>query len=124
MQKIKREVKYLKKMLVVLVIGTLILSGFVSATRNAEGGRGDGPVIFVTGQGLYFDSVVTADPLPQKGPFQTLFTNNAGDLWTELGPRDPGYRGGRWALVNVDVDPNTVIKYFECPLLGPGRLAP
>ena len=61
---------------------------------DANAGRGDGPVIFVTSQGLYYDSIVTADPLPPRGKFQVLELGPNG-LQTEFGPGDPGYRGGR-----------------------------
>jgi hypothetical protein len=95
------------------------------------GGRGDGPIIYVTSQGKYYDSIVTADPLPQHGPFQQLFppgTNpdwGGGYLSTQYGPGDRGHVGGRWW---VDVDGNgemdTGDHYFSCPLLGPGRETP
>jgi hypothetical protein len=96
----------------------------VMADRGGEGGRGDGPVIYVTGQGLYYDSIVTASPLPWKGPFQKL-EMGANGLQTEFGPGDPGYVGGRWWL---DANPNGFQDegdlYFLCPLLGPGRAMP
>ena len=40
---------------------------------NASGGRGnvDAPVVFVTSQGLYYDSIALAD-LPMTGDFQQL----------------------------------------------------
>ena len=91
-----------------------------SAKRGGSGGRGDGPVIYVTGQELYYDSIVTADPLPPEGPFQDLVIVD-GQLQTEFGPGDPGYVGGRWRLLDGD---GNVVKYFSCPLLGPGRDAP
>lgn len=40
-----------------------------AATAEAKG-RGDGPVIYLTSQDLYYDSIVTAERLPPKGPFQ------------------------------------------------------
>ena len=96
------------------------------ASRGGSGGRGDGPVIYVTGQGLVYDSIVTADPLPAHGPFQKLELGGPTGLQTEFGPGDPGYVGGRWWL---DLNGNGVMdppgeggdKYFSCPLLGPGR---
>jgi hypothetical protein len=124
------------KRLGVLTAVILVLAGFAllafpdaaSAKRGGEGGRGDGPVIFVTGQGLYYDSIVTADPLPFKGRFQKLEIGSYG-LQTEFGPGDPGYVGGRWWL---DLNGNGVMdppgadgdKYFSCPLLGPSRETP
>ena len=52
--------------LAVIVIGSL------TAPVALAGGRGDDPVIYVTGQDLFFDSVITADPLPFRGRFQDL----------------------------------------------------
>jgi hypothetical protein len=47
-------------------------------------------VVYVTSQGLYYDTFVTIDPLPMKGPFQRLENGE-----TEFGPGQPGYR---WSL--------------------------
>lgn len=102
-----------------LVAMFLISPGIAEAKRGGEGGRGDGPVIYVTGQELYYDSIVTASPVPAKGPFQELVVVD-GKLQTEFGPGDKGYVGGRWHL--VDEDGNDL--YFVCPLLGPGRVEP
>ena len=35
--------------------------------KDRDTGRGTGPVIFVTSQGLYYDSIVVVDPLPAQG---------------------------------------------------------
>jgi hypothetical protein len=102
-----------------LVAMFLISPGVASADRGGEGGRGDGPVIYVTSQGLYYDSIVTASPVPANGPFQELIVTENG-LETEFGPGDKGYVGGRWHLVT----PEGEDVYFICPLLGPGRTAP
>jgi hypothetical protein len=77
-------------------------------------------VVFVTSQGLYFDTFVVKDPLPMKGRFQ-LLTNGQ----TEFGPGQPGYLGGRWwedLNGNGVQDPDD--HYFLCPLLPPGRPTP
>lgn len=109
-------------LLVVLSMSIAVPAAF--ATRGGEGGRGDGPVIFVTSQGLYYDSIVTADPLPQHGRFQKLEITPAG-LQTEFGPGDQGHVGGRWWVdVNGDGEMDDGDHYFSCPLLGPGRSAP
>ena len=113
--------------LALVLFGGLLLSPSpASAKRGGTGGRGDGPVIYVTGQGLIYDSIVTADPLPPHGRFQKLEMGGPTGLQTEFGPGDQGYVGGRWWL---DLNGNDVMdppgedgdKYFSCPLLGPGR---
>ena len=102
-----------------LVAMFLISPGIAEAKRGGTGGRGDGPVIYVTSQGLYYDSIVTASPVPAHGPFQELEMVD-GQLQTEFGHGDKGYVGGRWHLVTPDGED----LYFVCPLLGPGRTAP
>jgi hypothetical protein len=107
-----------KKRVGILLL-VLVLSALAAFPAFA-GGRGSGPIVFVTSQGMYYDSIVTADPLPPHGPFQLLEVIEPGLLMTEFGPGDPGYVGGRWMLVGED----GVTQYFSCPLLGPGRAAP
>jgi hypothetical protein len=98
------------------IVAMFIISpGIASADRGGEFGRGDGPVVYVTGQGLYYDSIVTASPVPPNGPFQELVMVD-GQLQTEFGPGDEGYVGGRW---HVEMEDGTDL-YFICPLLGPG----
>ena len=77
-------------------------------------------VVYVTSQGLYYDTFVVKDPLPMHGKFQLL-----ADGQTEFGPGQPGYLGGRWW---VDENANGVQDsgdhFFLCPLLPPGRPTP
>lgn len=122
-----RKLSVFVAVLAVVLVGVLLLAPTpASAKRGGTGGRGDGPVIYVTGQGLIYDSIVTADPLPQRGRFQKLEMGGPTGLQTEFGPGDQGYVGGRWWL---DLNGNDVMdppdengdKYFSCPLLGPGR---
>lgn len=90
----------------------------VSASRFD--GRGTPGVVFVTSQGLYYDTFVVQDPLPMEGRFQ-LLTNGQ----TEFGPGESGYLGGRWwedLNGNGIQDPED--HYFLCPLLPPGRPTP
>jgi hypothetical protein len=78
-------------------------------------------VVYVTSQGLYYDTFAVRDPLPMEGRFQLL----TADGTTEFGPGEPGYLGGRWwvdANANGVQDPDDT--YFLCPLLPPGRLTP
>jgi hypothetical protein len=107
---------------IVLLCSAMAIVGTAFAERTT--GRGTGPVVFVTSQGLFFDSIVVVDPLPAKGNFQQLIPGVNG-LETEFGPGDPGHLGGRWW---IDLNENSVMDsadmYFLCPLLGPGREMP
>ncbi len=97
------------------------------AARKATAGqgRGNGPVVYVTGQGLFFDSIITAQRLPNKGPFQKLEFGGQTGLMTEFGPGDKGYVGGRWWIdLNGNNHRDDSDAYFGCPLLGPGRDTP
>lgn len=91
------------------------------ASKTAAGGRaGALGVVYVSSQGLYYDTFVSAETLPPHGRFQAL----EGGV-TEFGPGDPGYLGGRWwidANDNGVQDPGDT--YLLCPLLPPGRAAP
>lgn len=111
-----------RKLLLIGLMAVLVLAVAVPALAGGNG-RGSGPVIFVESQGLYFDSVVVADPVPNKGPFQELKTN--GGFGTDFGPGDTGYVGGRWWM---DTDGDGIQEdsdhFFVCPLLGPGRGTP
>jgi hypothetical protein len=91
-----------------------------TAASLARFGNRTPGVIYVTSQGLYYDTFVVTDPLPAEGPFQ-LLTNGQ----TEFGPGDAGYLGGRWwedLNGNGTQDPED--HYFLCPLLPPGRPTP
>jgi hypothetical protein len=91
-----------------------------AASPSRFGGRIPG-VVYVTSQGLFYDTFVVKDPLPMEGRFQLL----TADGKTEFGPGQPGYLGGRWW---VDVNGNSVQDsedhFFLCPLLPPGRSTP
>lgn len=94
---------------------------------GAEGRAKATGVVYVTSQGLFYDTFVPADPLPPKGRFQELIpgVGPGGVSVTEFGPGDPGYLGGRWwvdANGNGEMDDGDV--YLLCPLLGPGRITP
>lgn len=107
---------------IAVLLGVLVLAllTVIPAAADQTNGRGAAGVIYVTSQGLYYDTYVVADPLPFQGPFQKL-TNHV----TDFGPGDPGYLGGRWW---EDTNNNGVMDasdhYFLCPLLGPGRTSP
>ena len=106
--------------LLALMAVTFLVSGEVFARGNKPG-----PVIYVESQGLFYDAVIAADPLPNKGPFQHLYECNVegrAGLCTEFGPGDFGFYGGRWYVdLNEDGMPTDGDHFFSCPLLGPGR---
>jgi hypothetical protein len=102
------------------VVALVLAASIVSAASAQKGRPNSNGVIFVTSQGLYFDTFVAKDPLPMHGPFQLLENGR-----TEFGPGDPGYRGGRWwEDLNGDGIQNTGDHFFLCPLLPPGRPTP
>lgn len=77
-------------------------------------------VVYVTSQGLYYDTFVVKDPLPMNGRFQLLV-----DGQTEFGPGQPGYLGGRWwEDSNGNGMQDAEDHFFLCPLLPPGRPTP
>jgi hypothetical protein len=109
--------------LAVLLAATTAALAAVTTHATANG-RGSGPVVYVTSQDLFYDSIVLAD-LPQHGPFQLLEMGGPSGLMTEFGPGDRGYVGGRWWLdVNGNGEMDDDDNYFLCPLLGPGRDEP
>ncbi len=112
--------KYLNHLKILFVLATALTLAAHSHAAERMKGRGTGPVVYVTSQGLYYDSIVVAD-LPAKGEFQQLIPGPNG-LETEFGPGEPGHLGGRWWIdVNSDGVMNNGDRFFLCPLLGPGR---
>jgi hypothetical protein len=113
--------KTIKSITTACLIGAALVATTAVLAEERTTGRGTGPIIYVTSQGLYYDSIVVVDPLPMKGNFQQLIPGMNG-LSTEFGPGEVGHLGGRWW---VDVDGGEVMDagdhYFLCPLLGPGR---
>ncbi len=95
-----------RKLSVLFVVVLIALLAVVPASAaGGTQGRGTAGVIYVTSQGLYYDTYTVVDPLPFHGPFQQLVNGT-----TEFGPGQPGY-------LSTD-------HYFLCPLLGPGRTSP
>ena len=109
----------MKRKLTVLFVVVFIA---LLAAVPASAGRGNETpgTVYVTSQGLYYDTFVVKDPLPFEGRFQKIENGT-----TEFGPGDAGYRGGRWW---EDTNGNNIMDaddhYFLCPLLGPGRETP
>jgi hypothetical protein len=106
-----------------IVLATCLAAALVLAAGApaTPGGRaGTTGVVYVTSQGLYYDTFVAKDPLPMHGKFQLLENGT-----TEFGPGDPGYLGGRWwEDLNSNGVQDAEDHYFLCPLLGPGRTTP
>ncbi len=112
---------------VAIALGTAGLTQGLTAESAFAGGRADSElVVYVSGQGLYYDSVLAAKRLPQKGRFQKLEMGGPhGGPMTEFGPGDHDYVGGRWWLdTNGNDEMDDGDEYFSCPLLGPGRADP
>jgi hypothetical protein len=108
-----------------LISAAMLVSSVGFAGEGNQGkGRGNGPMVLVTAQGLVYDSIVVTDYLPMKGEFQKLVPITMGFLMTEFGPGDVGYVGGRWWLDDGNGVMGPEDSFFLCPLLGPGRAYP
>jgi len=119
-----------RNILLVVALATVLVTYFsVEVMAN----RGDGAlgVVYVTSQGLYYDTFVSAEYLPPHGRFQKLLPvghpDNMNGVYseTEFGPGTPGHLGGRWW---IDTDEDDIMEptdtFLLCPLLGPGREEP
>jgi hypothetical protein len=107
----------IRKILVLAILVAVVLAVSAVALANDSNPRVE---VYVTSQGLTYDSIVVTD-LPQQGRFQQLIPGPNG-LETEFGPGDVGYLGGRWWVdVNGDGEMNDGDAFFLCPLLGPGH---
>jgi hypothetical protein len=102
----------IRKAVVLAVLSALLVLPALAHQKPRATG-----VVFVSSQGLYYDTFVVKDPLPMQGPFQ-LLENGV----TEFGPGDPGYLGGRWwEDLNQNGQQDAGDHFFLCPLLPPGR---
>ncbi len=109
----------MKRRLVVLLV-VVMMAAVAVIPASANRGNGELGVVYVTGQGLYYDTFVTAKSLPMHGRFQKLENGT-----TEFGPGDQGYVGGRWWIDNNGNDEmDSEDTFLLCPLLGPGRTSP
>ena len=104
----------------------LLAQGLVAEDASAGGRKSSGLVVYVSSQGLYYDSIIAAKSIPAKGRFQKLEGGGPHDgPMTEWGPGDHDYVGGRrWMDTNGDGEMDDGDAYFVCPLLGPGRAEP
>ena len=107
-----------RRLLLIVVVMVLAMIAVIPASANR--GNGELGVVYVSSQGLYYDTFVSAQSLPMHGRFQKL-ENGV----TEFGPGDQGYVGGRWW---IDTDGDNIMEetdtFLLCPLLGPGRTSP
>jgi hypothetical protein len=115
------KLKTIKLIGTAAIVSAALLVNTAVFAKDRTMGRGTGPVVYVTSQGLYYDSIVVVDSLPMRGNFQQLMMGTHG-LETEYGPGEVGHLGGRWWLdLTDDGVQNEGDKFFLCPLLGPGR---
>ncbi|MFN2114689.1 MAG: hypothetical protein ACK2T6_03175 [Anaerolineae bacterium] len=115
----------LRLLTAVLFVSILAVGLTADVDARGRGNPNPAPVVYVTSQGLHYDSIVTADPLPWRGRFQKLEIGPGGRIQTLWGPGDHGYVGGRWWMdTNGNHVQDASDHYFLCPLLGPGRQAP
>jgi hypothetical protein len=116
---LRKGAKMKRRLLVVAAI--LVLAAIVAIPAAAKGrGHGALGIVYVSSQGLYYDTFVTASSLPMQGPFEKLDNGVV-----QFGPGQQGYYGGRWwedTNGNGVMDPGDT--YLDCPLLGPGRTSP
>lgn len=101
--------------------GLLALAFVLTLALTARANRGDGALgtVYVISQGLFYDTFVSAQVLPNEGPFQKLEGGA-----TDYGPGDPGYLGGRWWIDDGDGIRGDEDTFLLCPLLPPGRPMP
>jgi len=109
-----------RKTIIILSVLALALLMAIPAFARGNGNPHPQPVVYVTGQGLAYDSIVTAKSVPMHGRFQKLEMGGPTGLQTEFGPGDHGYVGGRWWLDDGNGEMGPEDSFFVCPLLGPG----
>ena len=126
--------KGLKTFLGAALVATTVFAASAQANHGVPVGhggtppaRGNGPVIYVYGDGpggdLFYDSIVLSHlPFSEGLPWQELEGGGPSGLMTEFGLGDEGYFGGRWFMdTDATEGPSAGDVFFLCPLLGPGR---
>jgi len=105
-----------------LALGLLLGVMAAPAYARGKGNPHAQPVVYVTSQGLAYDSIVLTDiPLVDGARYQKLEMGGPTGLQTEWGPGDHDYVGGRWWLdLNGNGEKDEGDRFFMCPLLGPG----
>jgi hypothetical protein len=116
--------KTFKLLTTIALAGAVALMSSSVFAKERTKGRGTGPVVYVTAQDRFYDTIVLGS-LPYNGTenFQLLEMTGPSGLQTEFGPRDTGYYGGRWWVDNGNGYMDDGDTYFLCPLLGPGRIS-
>jgi hypothetical protein len=100
-----------------VAFGIVVITMAFGSQTFTQKGRPNAGVVFVSSQGLFYDTFVAVDPLPMHGKFQLLAAGV-----TEFGPGDPEYLGGRWwEDLNGNGIQDADDHFFLCPLLPPGR---
>jgi hypothetical protein len=122
----ERTTKLRRTFVALLALGLMIGVMAAPAYARGKGNPHMQPVVYVTGQGLAYDSIVTATlPFVENAPYQELVEGGPTGLMTEFGPGDQGYVGGRWWVDDNDNgEMDEADRYFMCPLLGPGFVPP
>ncbi len=105
-----------------MAVGLLVGVLAAPALARGQGNPHPTPVVYVTSQGLAYDSIVLADlPFVENAPYQKLEPGGPTGLQTEWGPGDEDYVGGRWWMdTNGNGEMDEDDAFFMCPLLGPG----
>lgn len=116
------------------LVTTIALAGFITLMTTSvyaghndkRHGKPDRAVIYVASQDMFYDTLLLGTlPYNETDNFQQLFMDGPMAPYTEFGPRDTGYYGGRWW---VDANSDGIMDegdiYFLCPLLGDGRAEP
>jgi hypothetical protein len=111
-----------RNLVTLLAVGLFVGVMAGPALARGEGNPHPQPVIYVTSQGLAYDSIVLTElPFVENAPYQKLEMDGPTGLQTEWGPGDRDFVGGRWW---VDANDNGYMDegdaFFMCPLLGPG----
>ena len=112
-----------RSILLLVLVSALVMALAVPAFARGNGNPHPQPEVYVTSQGLTYDSIVVVERLPFNGTtnWQLLTINPDDSLETEFGPGDVGYFGGRWWVdLNGNGEMDATDKFFLCPLLGPG----
>lgn len=109
-------------LLMLATVGLLVGAVAAPALARGKGNPHPQPQVYVTSQGLTYDSILVRDNLPFNGTSNwQLLEEGPHGLQTEFGHGDQGYFGGRW-FMDMDGDrlPSEGDHFFLCPLLGPG----